>query len=862
MTISEQTVGTQSTQTMSPSPKDSGLPAVAEKPDTENTPQEIDSTRAEEIDKAFNTVENSLKEVDDILLPLASGAPLGGWVPMLPELQKINKKLDPAKKVLISIIEVFDTLIDAAEALINLIEAFIGFLLDQASAILLILKAAVQMLKQVIKQLKEALQLSLLESGMYYGQFVFTWNDVYRRSDKYNVVANTGPLVYNTLTASVTEWMNRPQAQNTLCGLMFIPFSIPHEAARAVSGALKLSELLEYHLDKLRKELAKNSKKTVVKEDALVAATGQILPRIAENMRRMLTPGTTYSERRLVSESIRTDVEDNLSKAIDSVTTDLLDKLDATVALQDQTAEERLLKAEADPEFNDMVPGSMIFAGSKLEKGKAVLYSNYRNKSYRYISSIFKVSEGEVSEVFRDPSFLIATLAGDPEVKKYVSQISDIIRSYFKIKESYRLAPERGMWDTQFCSTLPGLIAARISSGNIPDKVIPYIVLHSLLTYPKIPSGISELTKAYSKQLQKVDLEYGRRSVIGYRRLYPDNLMMNSAKEGDIYYITFAPQDTLYFGDDFLTSSTPPKGVQTGRWLAGTPEAIGGTTVGIIKVRKDIDTYPMWYSASTPEAANSRSSDRLLSDLLPPAVTNSIDNIYTILDNAEEGIDNALKSISKTKEKVQDIKAEIMRYITIIRGISDSVKEFIDNLDLLKLPEMYIVTWKGNATDIPAIMMNALMERNILQSTYGGAMVFAEATALSAMLEMYKAGRDAIDRSEQIASDTAAYIDTLDSGEDWADVASKATALSEKGDAIKTAFDNVETAIDVLTHAGDSKILAVSSAEESSLDTTLEQLKKQISGYMYSRKTRITVPGSGPAVTIPGNVKHDGDLDE
>ncbi|MFA5428902.1 MAG: hypothetical protein WC279_11930 [Sulfurimonas sp.] len=858
MVLKNKASGIQSTQTITPDPSESRVNRTAEDQSTE--PQEIDSTKAEEIDKAFNKVDNALKEVDDVLLPLASGTPLGMWVPAIPGIAKLNEKLDPAKKVLISVIEAFDKLVDAAEALINLIEAFIGYLLEQASVILLLLKAAVQMLKQVLKQLRDAMKLSLLESGMYYGQFVFTWNDVYSRSDKYNVVANTGPLVYNTLTAAVTEWMNRPQAQDTMCGLMFMPFSIPPEAARTVSGALKLSELLEYHIDKLRKAVNENKRKTPYKDQVLMEASGKVLPRIAANMRTLLIQGTTFDERKVVASAVYNDINDHLQDAVDTVIADTADKLADLLDLQNQTAEERLLKAEKDPEFDDIVPGSMIFLGSKVEKGKAVLYSNYRNKTYRYISSIFKVSDGEVSEVFRDPSFAVASLMTNPEVRQYMEIITDIIRSYLKIKSSFRLDAERNAITGPFSSTLPGTIAALVKKNNIPDKVIPFIVLHALLTYPKISGQLKELTGTYEKQLKTVSLEYGRRSSVAYRRLYPDNLVMDSAKEGDIYYITFAPQDTLYFGSDFLKTTTPPGSVQTGRWLAGTPEAVGGTTTGIIKVRKDIDLYPMWYSAATPESVNSISSDRFLNDILPPAITNSVDDFYDLIDAAEESIDNALKSVNKTKEKVQDIKAEIMKYITVIRDISDSLKEFIENLELLKLPEMYIVTWKGNADSIPEIMINALMEKNILQSTYGGAMIFAEATALSALLDMYKAGRDAVNSSELIASDTAAYFDRLEKdGNGWSDVTARADVLVKKIDAVKTGFEAIPDVLDE-----DNLIILATPDDPASLDRAVQELHNRIktSGYLYSRQTRITVTAPDTEKVLYRGTKHDGDLDE
>lgn len=856
MVLKNKASGIQSTQTITPDPAESRVTHNTENQNPE--PQEIDSTRAEEIEQAFNKVDNALEEVDAVLLPLASGTPAGMWVPAVPGLDRLNEKLDPAKKVIISIIEAFDKLVDAAETLINLIEAFIGYLLEQTSVILLLLKAAVQMLKQVLKQLRDTMKLSLLESGMYYGQFVFTWNDVYSRSDKYNVVANTGPLVYNTLTAAVTEWMNRPQAQDTMCGLMFMPFSVPPEAARTVSGALKLSELLEYHIDKLRKALNENKRKTPYKDDALAVATGEILPRLAANMKTMLTPGTIFEERKAVSAKVRDDIYDNLPTAVDTVAADIADRLAVIKDLQDQTAEDRLLKAERNPEFDDIIPGSMMFLGSKIEKGKAVLYSNYRNRMYRYISSIFKISEGEVTEVFRDPSFLTASVMSDPEVKQYIGFLSDIIRSYFKIKASFRLAPERASWENQFKNTLPGRVASRIESEKIPDKVIPFIILQALLTYPSVPEAIKTMNKTYDKQLRTVNLEYGRRSSLSYRRLYPDNLVMDNAKEGDIYYITFAPQDTLYFGEDFLRSTTPPSGVQTGRWLAGTPEAVGGTTTGIIKVRKDIDMYPMWYSAATPESVNSISSDRFLSDILPPAVTNSIDDFYDFIDAAEESIDNALKTVNKTREKVQDIKAEIMKYIKIIKDISSSLKEFIENLDLLKLPEIYIVTWKGNAEEMPGILINALLEKNILQSTYGGAMVFAEATALSALLEMYKAGRDAVKRSEQIASDTASYFDSLEQdGNGWGDVTARADALVEKIDSVKEGFESIPDALEE-----DNLIITASQADPESLDKAIQDIRHRIktSGYMYSRRTTLTVSSGENESVLPDGVKHDGDL--
>jgi len=461
---------------------------------------------------------------------------------------------------------------------------------------------------------------------------------------------------------------------------------------------------------------------------------------------------------------------------------------------------EKAFSADPKTQTNN-IPGMLEYRAREHPKDvKCIFETNFRNDKYRYLSCVYKVSNNEgiteVTNLFCDPVFRVfKAVLGTPTILADAQAYEEILISYRYWRSKVKMWP-RNIRDSEkdLMTAMDKLMEAffgdswedLVTRYTPPsEKIILMVLVGNALQTAKAKLGFKPVD-AYKKQIKKITgVEYRTRSAVNTNiPLFPNEITIDTVKENDVLVFFMEDSSCAYPSVDFITegvSGIAAAGslISADRLTPGIIEAYNNTVTAITYVKSSLDEgiKPRWYGIATPPGANSWTSSKLINTILPEEASKGIDAFFGMLDDTEELLDSWGENISDAKKKLEAVMENIDRYFRLVQKIIDKVKALIESLSLTQLPTVYTAIWKGSSTDIPGILSTALNEKQWLNSTYGGIIIFMTGSALGIAAKSYVAYNDNTRKFESFQEQMATLAGN---GPTWGDISQRAKETREE----------------------------------------------------------------------------------
>lgn len=727
-----------------------------------------------------------------------------------------NKVLDVIEKGLI-----------IAKTLVSLAAAFAGFLLDLINAYLMLARTLLKMLKALIKKILDLLNLPLFRHEIKFATYNH-WSPMNELNVDLLLKSNNLFSVTRQKIVEMThDWMNRPQAMDELCLLIFFPVPIPPEVARATRASVRLKDIIADIISRLNNYQDRlNAGREPIPEPPLEGIQDNIIETL-NVFSRALDRDTVKLEEGSV-EKIKALIA-RIKPVSDTYTKEVI-RL-SRVYTEIEGAEARLAADLFEQENNNSsVPGVLDYVFIEKEDSLK-METNFRNNENRYLSKI----------LYRNPDGTVGTLYDNPGFKALKAlRIPELYSQYLFYTEMFALTLEVGRklynktnQDAEagiLISTMRMLLETinehilnelfgdyytnewdKVESRKTIPPIIPSTKRCMLMLLSNLAADvyfIQEDVRIFTRDLDDGKfpraLNYGTRTSLtpDFRKFPPDIIFKTPVKEGAKIVFMLESSKTIYLDSDILEAD---KKVRTFRAYAGDIEAIDNTLVlsGVVASRGSDSLLPRWYGVETPDWLNSWNGNKLLSTLLPDSVLDSVDNLINLLDNLIKYLDSAMEFSNEIREKIRALERMLLGILDQIHAIVKAIRDFINALSFSNLPTIHIAAWKGSSDRIPDVIMRALLEKRWHSSTVAGGIAFASGAAAAGILKGYK-----------IIEQTKKDLDTIERRADHAANLRKDTGeFFEEADAkLRRVDDNFEK------KAKD---------REKEFDRKLEELKKE-----------------------------------
>lgn len=695
---------------------------------------------------------------------LVNGQTIGTWVEFWEAIDKtfpkIMETIDSVKKKLLAAVDLIETLVDSVKKFVNILYALIGSALQMASLAILLAKAIVASLKAVLEQIMKVMQIALLKSELKVAPF-WLWDKIaYNKKDGVRPglqrIDRMRPYVSKAVEEACSTWFNRPTAYDELCIMLLLPAAFSAATAQFLGKSARLADQLNFNTrigalfdTNKTKNAAAYSELDI---SALDLALEDMTNRYGWAMNRLAQNIAERANSALIAE-IDADCE-ALMPTVDMVAKSVNSSLGAKISglYNDMTANELESVTQAAATMPCRLSGVLNDVTARISGDKVEVELNFATDRSCYISEIYLVSKdgSSVKNVFRDPSFTFARVLCVGGFDEYFRRMISLFNTAVVWWTSRRL--KRTAKEKLLEKAIETKILDPVFGKGLFDKCCSKYPLWVSSDYELYIAALKEGMKssnfqtalsAYDQKKQN-DLVYQARNVINPRvpRLRP-TVMLDSGKaggvsEGQSLIFALVSDRAKYFDHSFLNKG----GTRDAYYYAAmTP---GDLAVNLdtmyVKVTVHEEGYelirPRWYGIGTPPGVSDWTLSWLLTQI--PGVSEYIGDPLKQLDRLTEFLDAAQGQIDTIKSKVDAMMATFDRYYALIKEFLDALRKFLMAFGLPNFPSIYVATWKGGIQDVPGIVMNALQEAGIDNSTYGGYIVFGSVASASAFTELYK----------------------------------------------------------------------------------------------------------------------------
>lgn len=680
---------------------------------------------------------------------------------MQKNMDKWEEGINRVKITVNSLLDVVQFTVDSLRFLVRISFAFAGFLLSSASTLMLMALILIRMLRQMLGMLDELLEIPLLKA-----ETKFTYFNLWEKGYNFDIrqINRTGPIVNRIFTNMVNTWHNRPNVDDELCCMIFLPLSLPPEIANIIREGVRFKDLIYEHIRAL-----KEFEFSELWDDY-------------RWMQKPPSPGQTNGLISLMQEFIvisRSSISDDGSSGfIQNVFNDLVEKavvikstgeyknimydtLKGLIDLYNKTEFDIISSSSSgDKPTRGSVPGMMQYAARKVKrKDKAELQTNFFDGQYRFLSAIYKRNDqGEVSRIFRDPGLLLLKFLDHPDVTVWINVLCDVlytVRRVFREAVYYgRMAKKQEQLESLLRDLCHHFLGQRNGDALLdrvsdpPRKLLELAIIGHAMEYQDTNKApISEIlgikdTRDFLRKTSGIQYT-SRTSVQSNFPLFSNSVEIDNVEAGDILTLVFDTADCMYLPMEFVergVRAVSPVGAMNQNLFAGNIDAASNTVTLSVKV--DLEEAegltPKWWGWGTPGQANSITGNKLMNLIMPDAVIETLEEFNTALDNAERTLREAMRFTDDLQDRLRAIEEEINRYFDIIDRIIRLLRQFIDALSLAQLPTVHLAIWRGSSKEIPNILSRALMEKNWFNSTYMGAILFMSGSAAVTVLEGYE----------------------------------------------------------------------------------------------------------------------------
>lgn len=707
--------------------------------------------------------------VMEVMEALRDEQEVGTWVEFWELLmgekgELFGETLEAIKDSLLNTLTLIEETVKILKNIINAAAAIAGWLLDMASMYLVLARSLLRLVRGILNRVMSLLEIPLLKSEMKVAMFhLFSGGLDPRKIDA------MAPVVRAKLNEMTTTWMNRPVAEDQLCLLMFIPFSISSEAARVIGSAVRLGDLLAKLIQDLKFQKKPEEETSLVPEDLdRLEGILEFLVANYKNHDSAHNPEPVEQEILGLVDSAHAILDAILEKPVnEELARNLMFAYGTIATLEEGLARQSTSDFQSDP--SEVIPGVGTFR-SRMddEDKKAVFESNFVNGQYRYLSTVYKVSsDGSVTELFADPALrFIKAVSIHPDLKAHMlssRKLFKAIRLWHLTFGTDRARRGRNLYSREKnlgdrLVGLAGQLMGRDSSElylkrrlDPSNKSIDLAILGHIAETANGELSFDPV-KEYTKQLKKVTgVKYSKRTVASPRQpLYPNDIRLEGVDEGDRLFIVLDSHDCMYLTPEFTTDGL--RGMEVSRSAAvntyspGSIQAAENSLVLSVKVRNKEDggIRPRWYGIQTPPGVDNWSASKLF-DLMGDGFREAMDGIYGVLEATDKKLEDMASNVDDAKKKLRAVMAVINKVFKSIEDVNSALRKFIESLSLTNLPTVYVAMWRGGANDIPRIVQQALIEKRWLNSTYGGVIIFGAESAANTFLKTWKEIRDVKD---------------------------------------------------------------------------------------------------------------------
>ncbi len=730
--------------------------------------------------------------VKDILV---SEKPVGTWLDFWEAIDKnvpsIMDGIDKGKTALLMCIDVMESIMTNVKTLVEILLGLVGKALEIASLAILLAKAVLQAIKAAIKQLIPMFQIPLLKSEMKVAWFNL-WDKLTpepvqkKNGPKLKLSKNINrmaPFVSSTLKDMCNNWFNRPTAEDELCMAMLIPGSFPGETAEFLESSLNFIELL---CQKPKFDWPK-AKNTYTQYNA-----GQLL----SHLNYMADSNAAF---RADTALLRTACA-TASDLTASTVRDIFGKQSAgstywgvpDVYKAVRTAELDTVTKHSKA-YKSSVSGVLSAAAAKLEGDGVTVEFNFVNGQSCYISSIYKVKpDGTTEEVFNDPSFSFAQALVADRTKDFI----DDMVALFNAAVEWWYASTRSDRETKLRDELESKLFGPVFGKGLytrcakaypievqTDSDLFFAAVQQCLSKKEFKDEITKYDSNYSEDFS--DLKYAVRYTImpSIPRISPSvKLKIKDVEANDRLVFVLISDKAKYFGHDFLKdgdTAKPPSYYNL--WTPGDFSANLRPMYASVQVQDEKNAVmlePRWYGAGTPAWASDITAGWIFSKI--PWAKDMFGVPLRFLDTLDAYLDKLGENINSAKELVRQALALFERYHNLIMNMLEALKKFLLAFGLPSWPSVYVVTWKGGIRDLPNILMSALQEERLANSTYAGFILFGAWSGPTEFTEMYKAHNRTIAEWEAIKARSKAIA---------AQIEAEADAMAKMEDSLEALFD-------------------------------------------------------------------------
>ena len=687
---------------------------------------------------------------------LVNGQTIGTWVEFWEAIDKtfpeIMETIDSVKKNLLAAVDLIETLVDSIKKFVNILYALIGSALQMASLAILLAKAIVASLKAVLEQIMKVMQIALLKAELKVAPF-WLWDKIaYTQRSGVRPglqrIDRMRPYVSKAVEEACSTWFNRPTAYDELCIMLLLPAAFSAATAQFLGKSARLADQLNFNTGVGALFDTNKTKNSAAYSELDISALDLAL----EDMTNRY--GSAPEN---ISRTLREEIDADCEKLMN--TTDAVAKsVDSSLGLKisnlykDMTANELESVTQAAATMPCRLSGVLNDTRTRMAGDKVEVELNFANDRSCYISEIYLISEdgSTVANVFRDPSFTFAraVCAGgfDDYLKRMISLFNTAV--VWWSSRNYKSTVKEKLLETAIETRIFDPVFGKGMFSSCCSKYPLWVSSDYELYIAALKEGMksSDFQEALSlyEQKKQSDLVYQARNVINPKvpRLRPaitlDSGKAGGVSEGQSLVFALVSDRAKYFDHSFLNKGGSKDAYY---YAAMTP---GDFTANLdtvyVKVTVHGEGYemvrPRWYGIGTPPGVSDWTLSWLLTQI--PGVAEYIGDPLRQLDRLTTVLDAAQGQIDSIKAKVDAMMAIFDRYYYMIKEFLDALRKFLTAFGLPNFPSIYVASWKGGIQDVPGIVMNALQEAGIDNSTYGGYIVFGSVSAASAFTELYK----------------------------------------------------------------------------------------------------------------------------
>lgn len=670
------------------------------------------------------------------------GEKVGAWVDFWEAVDKrlpaIMSKLDKIKRGLLAAVDALEMLIDSLKQFVDIVSALVGAALKMASLAIILAKSIIASIKALLKQIMELLQFALLKSEMKVATFnLFDKVMTQSTNGKLRLPSNIdrmSPYVKSTFEEMAAQWFNRPAASNELCFAMLVPCALSKTTAEYHGKVSRLIDLFSLaSIDEWKQSKLLDPKASVIYPKYTGGELRGVIARMTADFGWTPDIASQAGDTLAALKSACSLCGNSLAQ-VTVKPADLASRLKGAYDKLKKEEESYVLSGSASfPE--NRIPGVLHQLAAREEEGKVKIELNFANNQSHYIASIYRIKPGgDQKKIFFDPSFTFAQAITVSGVRTYLNDaialFNTAVEWWYTRKASKPAAVEQEtkqkldrffmdlLGDNTFQTYCTGYPAVRASSDTLFTQMLQNILRQTTWTFD------SEVLD-YERNRQK-DLAYSPRSAVtpAVPRVKPTvYLETGDVSEGDSLVFILASDRGKYYPHNFILRGGDGRAMYYAGFLPGDLSAnLDIKQVRTTVLRKGSEMlHPRWYGIGTPPGVN----DWTLSWILQQAgIKDYIGAPLQALTAIEHYLDVGDEYIDSFKEMFDCWVGVFNRYYFAIKDVVQALRRMLMAFGLPNLPSVYVVTWQGGIRDLPSILMSALQEIDIDNSTYAGVVLF------------------------------------------------------------------------------------------------------------------------------------------